>query len=237
MAEHPQQDYAGWIGYEVVDRSGEKVGKVNNVFLDDGTGQPEWLSVSGGVFERRPFYVPLQRATVGFGRLTVGWDKVAIKGSPSIDEGDTLSPDDEDILNAYYERFGEVAEPLEPPPSGDGVSMIRSEERSRFSTRRQESGRARLRKYVVTEQVTQTVAVSHEELHVEREAIPDGTGTATMSEGEWEITLYAERPVVDTEVVPVERILLSKETLVTEETVGTEIRKEQVETTTTRSDR
>ena len=101
-------------------------------------------------------------------------------------------------------------------------------------TRTQESGRARLRKYVVTEQVTQTVPVSHEEVRIEREPITDANrGAATdgpaISEEEHEVVLHTETPVVEKEVVPVERVRLTKETVTGEETVEGDIRKERIE--------
>ncbi len=102
-------------------------------------------------------------------------------------------------------------------------------------TRTEQVGRARLRKYVVTEQQTQTVPVSHEEVRIEREPITDDNrGAATdgpaISEEEHEVVLHAERPVVEKETVPVERVKLGMETVRDEETVSAEVRKEQVET-------
>jgi uncharacterized protein (TIGR02271 family) len=99
---------------------------------------------------------------------------------------------------------------------------------------RREAGRVRLRKYVVTEQVTQTVPVSHEELRIEREPITDANRDAAMTGGEIteeenEIVLHEERPVVQKEVVPVERVRLDKETVTNEETVTEEVRKERIE--------
>ncbi|HMA47579.1 MAG TPA: PRC and DUF2382 domain-containing protein, partial [Frankiaceae bacterium] len=90
-------------------------------------------------------------------------------------------------------------------------AMTRSEERVRVSTEQVEAGRARLRKYIVTENVTRTVPVSHEEIRVEREPITDANvGDALsgpeLSEEEHEVTLHAERPVVQKETVPVERV-------------------------------
>jgi uncharacterized protein (TIGR02271 family) len=79
--------------------------------------------------------------------------------------------------------------------------MTRWEERLRVGTEQAEAGRVRLRKYVVTENVTQTVPVSHEEVRLEREPITDAsrgqamTG-ADITEEEHEVTLHAERPVV-----------------------------------------
>jgi uncharacterized protein (TIGR02271 family) len=118
-------------------------------------------------------------------------------------------------------------------PTTDNA-MTRSEERLNVGTRSEEVGRARLRKYVVTENVTETVPVSREEVRVEREPITDGNvGDAmdgpAISEEEHEVTLHAERPVVDTEAVAVERVRLGKETVTDQETVGGEVRKEEIE--------
>ncbi len=101
-------------------------------------------------------------------------------------------------------------------------------------TERVEVGRARLRKYVVTENVQQTVPVRHEEVRVVREPVTDANRDAAMggpeiSEAEHEVTLHAERPVVATEAVPVERVRLSTEEVVEEETVTGEVRKERIE--------
>jgi uncharacterized protein (TIGR02271 family) len=113
-------------------------------------------------------------------------------------------------------------------------AMTRSEERLNVGTRSEEVGRARLRKYVVTENVTETVPVSREEVRVEREPITDANvGNAmdgpAISEEEHEVTLHAERPVVEKEAVPVERVRLDKETVTDQERVSSDVRKEQVE--------
>ena len=113
--------------------------------------------------------------------------------------------------------------------------MTRSEERLQVGTQSREAGRARLRKYVVTENVTQTVPVSHEEVRIEREPITDANvGDATsgpaISEEEHEVVLHEERPVVAKETVPVERVRLDKETVTEQETVSEDVRKEQIDT-------
>src|SRR5215213_2377713 len=112
--------------------------------------------------------------------------------------------------------------------------MTLSEERLNVDTQQVEAGRARLRKYVVTENVTQTVPVSHEEVRVEREPITDANVGSAMdgpaiSEEEHEVTLRAERPVVEKEAVPVERVRLDKETVTDTETVSADLRKEEIE--------
>ena len=113
-------------------------------------------------------------------------------------------------------------------------AMTRSEERLNVGTRSQEAGRARLRKYVVTENVTQTIPVSREEVRLEREPITDeNLGAARsgpeISEEEHEVILHEERPVVEKEAVPVERLRLDTETVTEQETVSEDVRKEQIE--------
>jgi len=127
---------------------------------------------------------------------------------------------------------GTVGHDTSGPTTDD--AMTRSEERLNVGTRTEEIGRARLRKYVVTENVTQTVPVSHEEVRVEREPITDANVGAAMdgpaiSEEEHEVTLRAERPVVEKEAVPVERVRLNTETVTDEAQVNEELRKEQID--------
>jgi uncharacterized protein (TIGR02271 family) len=112
--------------------------------------------------------------------------------------------------------------------------MTRSEERLNVGTQREQVGRARLRKYVVTEHEQVDVPVQREEVRLEREPITDANRDAAYSgpdiaESEHEVTLHAERPVVETEAVPVERVRLGKETVTGQQTVGGDVRKERVE--------
>ncbi|MEJ5946425.1 PRC and DUF2382 domain-containing protein [Pseudokineococcus basanitobsidens] len=125
-------------------------------------------------------------------------------------------------------------------------AMTRSEERVSVGTQSRESGRARLRKHVVTERVTQDVPVSHEEVVVDREPITDANrGDAVsggdLTEEEHEVTLHEERAVVDKETVPVERVRLGTQTVTGTESVSTDARREEIEVDgdgdgTTRSD-
>ena len=87
---------------------------------------------------------------------------------------------------------------------------------------------------MITEHQQVTVPVSHEEITLEREPITDANrGDAydgpAISEEEHEITLHAERPVVTTEAVAVERVKLGTETVTEQQTVGGQVRKEQIE--------
>jgi uncharacterized protein (TIGR02271 family) len=114
-------------------------------------------------------------------------------------------------------------------------AMTRSEEHVRAGTEQVEAGRARLRKYVQTEQQQVSVPVTREEVRVEREPITDANRGAAMSgpalsEEEHEVVLSEERPVVTTEAVPVERVRLSKDQVQDEQTVTADVRKEVIDT-------
>ncbi|MER1995759.1 MAG: YsnF/AvaK domain-containing protein [Arthrobacter sp.] len=119
--------------------------------------------------------------------------------------------------------------------SGIDDAMTRSEEQLDVGTERHETGKARLRKYTVTETVTTQVPVSHEEVVIEREPITDANRDAAMSgpemrEDEYEVTLHAEEPVVHKHTEPVERVRLETETVSGSETVSEDVRKEKIDT-------
>lgn len=113
-------------------------------------------------------------------------------------------------------------------------AMTRSEEHLEVGTQNVQTGRARLRKHVVTEQQNVTVPVQHEELRVETEPITDGNvGAATdgpaLSDEEHEVTLSEERVVVDKETVPVERVRLGTETVTEQQQVSEDVSHEEIE--------
>ncbi|PWW22327.1 uncharacterized protein (TIGR02271 family) [Geodermatophilus normandii] len=139
---------------------------------------------------------------------------------------------DRDGVRDDLETRGAVGHDTSGPTTDS--AMTRSEEHLNVGTQRVEAGRARLRKYVVSENVTQTVPVSHEEVRVEREPITDANiGNAldgpAISEEEHEVVLHAERPVVEKEAVPVERVRLDTETVTEQQQVSEEVRREEIE--------
>ena len=122
--------------------------------------------------------------------------------------------------------------------SGSGANiddaMTRSEERLDVGTESRSVGKARLRKYIVTETVTRQVPVSHEEVRIEREPITDANAGdalsgAELSEDEHEVTLHAEEPVISKHTEPVERVRLDTETVTDTESVSEEVRKEEID--------
>jgi uncharacterized protein (TIGR02271 family) len=266
------------IGSDVYDESGSKIGSASEVYLDDESGQPEWVTVKTGLFGTKESFVPIRDADLTDDGVRVPLSKDKVKDAPRIDADGHLSPEEEQELYQYYglgggfagtetagrtdmttgmagtegttgmattgmagtggfgdtgDAAGTVGHDVSGPTTDD--AMTRSEERLNVGTRTEEVGRARLRKYVVTENRTETVPVTREQVRVEREPITDANVGAAMdgpaiTEEEHEVTLHAERPVAEKEAVPVERVRLDKETVTDQEQVSAELRKEQIET-------
>ena len=108
--------------------------------------------------------------------------------------------------------------------------MIRSEERFSVNLETQEASRVRLRKYVETEPVEQTIKVFHEEYEIERVPIAkDDQVGADLAEGEQEIILREARAIITKESVPVERIRLAARKVEEDKTVRDELRRERIE--------
>ncbi|XVV08904.1 DUF2382 domain-containing protein [Actinoplanes sp. CA-131856] len=238
-------------GHDVYGPDGDKIGSVGQVW-EDGAGQPTWASVKTGLFGLKESFVPLSQADLDGDRLVLPFDKAKVKDAPHVDAShdEPLTQDDVERLYEYYGlSWQDSARAYEAGAAAgnanytgrdrdrDGVddgAMTRSEERLEAGTRREEAGRARLRKYVVTEQQQATIPVEREEVRLEREPITDANRGAAfagpdLTESEHEVTLHADRPVVETETVPVERVRLGKERVTDEETVSGEVRKERIE--------
>jgi uncharacterized protein (TIGR02271 family) len=224
---------AQWRGANVIDASGDKVGKVEEIYLDQETDQPEWALVKTGLFGKSSF-VPLTGASPDGDDLRVQYEKSQISDAPKIDPDQELSQQEEQDLYAHYGMsYGSGGGEDVSGPETDNA-MTRSEEELRVGKTQQERGRVRLKKYVVTEEVQQTVPVQREEVRLEREPITDAnvdnaTDGPAISEEEHEVTLHEEVPVVDKVAVPKERIRLGKDTVQDEQTVSDEVRQERVD--------
>lgn len=194
---------ADLIGHHVLDREGHNVGKINQVYLDDQTDQPSWVSVNTGMFGRNETLIPLQGSQPMEEDIRVPYDKSTVKDAPHIDADRHISPEEEQTVREYYAQHGGPAswkgggEAPGPQATGrtdtaagapadragetadpmarerDEAAMTRSEERVDIGVERRESGRARLRKYVEVEEFDESVPLQHDELQVERHRVDD----------------------------------------------------------------
>ncbi|TNB70540.1 DUF2382 domain-containing protein [Arthrobacter sp. BB-1] len=238
-------------GGHVLGSDGSKIGSVGQIYVDDQTSEPTWVTVKTGLFGTHESFAPLDSATQDGNDILIAHTKDKVKDAPRVAPDGHLEPAEEERLYAYYgvsgragmadtdrgadrdhETRGTVGHDTSGATTDD--AMTRSEEQLHVGTREEETGRARLRKYVVTENVTTTVPVQREEVRLEREPITDANrGNAmsgpAISEEEHEVILHQERPVVEKEAVPVERVRLDKETVTDERTVTEEVRKENID--------
>ncbi|KQS66678.1 PRC and DUF2382 domain-containing protein [Modestobacter sp. Leaf380] len=261
------------IGSDVYDADGDKIGTANEVFLDDQSGNPEWVTVKTGLFGTKSTFVPLRDADLTGEGLRVPVSKAAVKDAPKVDADQHLSPQEEQELYRHYGFEGNSVSGQDTltgrdttttaettttgqaaaGPAAGGVgrtgdrdatltgqhSADTRDDDSRGTVGRDTSGPttddAMTRsEEVVTENVTRTVPVSHEEVRIEREPITDANrGDAldgpALSEEEHEVTLHAERPVVEKETVPVERVRLDTQTVTEQQTVNETVAHEEIE--------
>jgi uncharacterized protein (TIGR02271 family) len=237
-------DVLEWRGRTVVDRDGEKIGKLDEIYLDRETDEPEWALVNTGLFGTKSSFVPLKGAAPAGDDVRVAYAKDQVKDAPSIDPDGELSGQEEEGLYRHYDvdyaeqRSGsgrpEATSPGTGGERGRDDAMTRSEEELRVGTAERERGRVRLKKHVVTEDVQETVPVRREEVRVEREPITDENVDEAMSgpdisEDEHEVTLKEEEVVVEKRTVPKERVRLEKDVETDEEQVSEQVRKEKVE--------
>jgi uncharacterized protein (TIGR02271 family) len=294
-------------GLTAYDKDGNKIGSVGQIYVDDRTGRPEWVTVKTGLFGMKESLVPLEGARRRGQDLHVPHTKETVKDAPRLDADEHLDPPQEKQLYQHYgltnaagtgmgTRMGSDTDtgmaadagtdtnvdtgmnadtggnagagagagmgaatampasttpPATAMPAGAGMrgepamrggdtygtergeELIRSEEQLHVGTEEHESGRARLRKVVVTENVTTTVPISHEEVRVVHEPISpedrrEGRSTP-IGEAETEVTLHAEQPVIRKDTVAVERVRMETEKVTEEREVSSDVRKEQIE--------
>ena len=161
------------------------------------------------------------------------YEKAQVKDAPTIDPTAQLSHEEESDLYGHYGLTTTAPSRRRPTKANDRQTTAGGDRRrddplrggaaSRRPSAR--AGRARLRKYVVTEQVTQTVPVQREEVRVEREPITDDNADAAtdgpaISEEEHEVVLHEEEVVVEKQTVPKERVRLEKDTVTDEQRVS-----------------
>jgi hypothetical protein len=125
------------IGRKAFDRNGNKIGTVDEVYLDDATGVPEWAAVRTGLFGRDAF-VPLEPSELAGDGLHIPFERTLIKGAPDFGVGRHLSPEQE--LQLYHHYGLDLPAPPERPAASPRPSAGRPD-RTAGSTGDQDFGR------------------------------------------------------------------------------------------------
>ncbi|MBE2315778.1 PRC and DUF2382 domain-containing protein [Solirubrobacter sp. CPCC 204708] len=271
---YTREDVLAWRGQDLVDNDGDKIGSIDDIYLDRETDQPEWAVVTTGLFGTKRTFVPLAEAQPSGDGVRVPYEKATVKDAPNIDPDGQLSHDEERTLYQHYGREyrdfdggsgvldrdedrtdldagtttrGDVDRDVDTTTRGEAGgpghdtsgpntdnAITRSEEELRVGTTERESGRVRLKKYVVEDQVTETVPVRREEVRVEREPITDANVDAALdgpdiSEEEHEVVLHEEEVVAEKRTVPKERIRLEKDVETEQREVNETVRSERID--------
>ena len=189
----------GWLGRVMFDRDSNRIGEVVDIYLDNETGRPEWAVVRTGLFGLRSTFAPLAEATEVGDQVQIRQERALIKDAPNIEPDGQLSEAEEAELYRHYgldydtvvtdDATGQpaVAETDQesirrpsgdPVPVGEGVSEpfvyeTPGQPEVGVGTRHRQTGQVRLRRYLVTEVVTETASGQRHEVRVEREPIGD----------------------------------------------------------------
>src|SRR5215218_10468170 len=230
-----------YAGYEVYDRNGEKIGKVDDLFVDEND-QPEYLGVKMGFLGLEgTSLIPweLTRADEQGRRIEVSVEKAQVKEGPSFNDDEDITPQYENEVRSHYGVGGSSQESAEPTNRGaygdyygdeDELRVQRIEEELRAGTREREAGALRVRKRVRTDREQLRVPTRHEEVSVERVPV-EGREASGAEIGEDEIVMPVteEEVVVEKRPVVKEEIRVRKDVVEDEELVEEDVRREAVD--------
>jgi uncharacterized protein (TIGR02271 family) len=251
-----------FAGYEVYDNRGEKIGKVDDLFINEND-QPEYIGVKMGFLGTKSTLIPREMVRVDEAteRMTVSADKETLKGGPAFDDHQEITPESETQVHSYYglrratARTGErgaygahYSSDIEEERAGattdeDELRVQRIEEELRAGTREREAGAVRVRKRVRTDRERFEVPKKREEVTVERvpvEGEAAETAKAQIGDQEIKVPLTEEEIVVEKRPVVKEEIRIRKEVVEDTEVVEEDVRREEIdmddETTTRPTD-
>lgn len=236
------------FGYDVIDTDGNKLGSVDNVWVDDATGDLEFVAVKTGWLFGKNHIIPVSDGRIDNDSqaIIVPYSQDQVKGAPSLSSDAELSPDQEDDIYGYYG----MSRSMQASPTGlgtgtasdysagtgtvadtEGVNVPLSEEQLNVGKREVEAGRVRLRKVVHTEPVSESVNLRREQVDIERVPVSGGMQVPSdaFQEDEVDVPVMREEPVVAKEARVTGQVNVDKTARTDTETVQGEVRREDVE--------
>lgn len=232
-------------GHPLYDREHNKLGGIEEIFLDEVTNEPEWIAVSmGGMLGGGTHVVPVDGLEPEGDGLRAPFTKEQISSTPKIDTDEITRETERELYRAYGMEPSERRSPSVMGQSGtagpadesggdldidEQGTMTRTEEELRVGKRETDAGRVRLRKWVETEPASADVELRRETASVERRPINRPASEADIGDEELTAELHEERPVVGKEAVAKEEVGLRKGEERRREEVTGEVRKERIE--------
>ena len=247
-----------YAGYTVYDNQGSKIGKVDDLFLDE-SDSPEYIGVKMGFLGTSSTLIPMEAATTdeSAGTITVSSDSETVKNGPAFDDDREITPEYENEVRSYYglgaaqgTSSGSYGAYDEGETHSDDVThddvthddelrVQRSEEELRAGTREREAGAVNVRKRVRTDRERIEVPTKHEEVSVERVPVSGEATDAQIGEDEVSVPVTEEEVVTDKRAVAKEEVRVRKDVVEGTEVVEDDVRREEVdvEDATERRDR
>jgi uncharacterized protein (TIGR02271 family) len=240
-----------FAGYTVYDQDHEKIGNVDDLFLDE-SDQPEYIGVKMGFLGTRTTLIPFQMARLNDARqiIEVAADKETLKNGPTFDDDREITPEFENEVYSYYglqrpstiEQSGihgayyaeqstqttGVADPTDVSYE-DEVRVQRIEEELRVGTRERKAGSIRVRKRVRTDREHIEVPTRHEEVTVERVPVEGEASETQIGDEEVVVPVTEEEVIVHKRPVLKEEVRIRKDVVEETEVVEEEVRREEVE--------
>jgi uncharacterized protein (TIGR02271 family) len=240
-----------YAGYTVYDQAGEKIGKVDDLFLNE-SDSPEYIGVKMGLLGTRSTLIPFQMTRVNDEQqvIEVSKDKETVKNGHTFDDDREITPEFEDEVYSYYglQRSSSTEESgahesyyAEETTQTMGVAdrtdladedelrVQRTEEELAAGTREREAGQLKVRKRVRTDRESIEVPTRHEEVTVERVPVEGEASEAEIGDDEVVVPVTEEEVVVDKRAVAKEEIRIRKDVVEDTEVVEEDVRREEID--------
>jgi uncharacterized protein (TIGR02271 family) len=229
-----------FAGYAVYDSNHEKIGKVDDLFVD-GNDRPEYIGVKMGFLGTHSTLIPFEMATVDDERKTIvlSTDKETAKNGPSFDDDREITSEFEIEVYSYYglQQSGSTEErgTYSGTTNGtdvderDELRVQRTEEELVAGTREVEAGSMRVRKRVRTDREQIEVPTRREEVSVERMPVSGEATEAEIGEDEVVVPVTEEEVVVGKRAVVKEEVRVRKDVVEDTEVVEEDVRREEID--------
>jgi uncharacterized protein (TIGR02271 family) len=243
-----------YSNHQVLDRDGDKIGKVDNLFVDEND-ELEYIGVKMGFLETSTTLIPAEIVTLNDESevVEVSAEKETVKDGPTFDDDQEITPEYEARVREYYglgpsqdrseyEGYGDYYSEAGATAAGsagstgesdvddeDELRVGRSEEELRASKREREVGGVNVRKRVRTDRERMTVPKRREEVKVDRVPVEGEASESEIGEDEVRMPITEEEVEVTKRPVQKEEIRIRKESVEEEEVVEEDVRKEEIE--------
>src|SRR5215210_718535 len=232
-----------FAGYTVYDSNDEKIGKVDDLFVD-GNDRPEYIGVKMGFLGTHSTLIPFEMATVDDERKTIvlSTDKETAKNGPSFDDDREITSEFEIEVYSYYglQQSGSTEErgtysDYSGTTNGtdvderDELRVQRTEEELVAGTREGEAGSMRVRKRVRTDREQIEVPTRREEVSVERVPVEGEASETEIGDDEISVPVTEEEVVVGKRAVVKEEVRVRKDVVEDTEVVEEDVRREEID--------